>query len=532
MRMPAMWAERSSMAKRWAHVVAACLLCVVAASARGQTATRPFSALRATGGAAAAAHALIVELAPREALSGVRLDLVPAHPPPADSKYVVWVNGVRAAEANADAAPDAGAAGTTLALPPRAFVPGINSIQVALVSRTAKITGDEASTRAAPMNDARSSVTLDFSGLRPNSAPTLAQLALAFDMRSWLPRTITVDMGRGAIPPERLRAAALAVEGIAARMRDVDVAVEYRSDRKLVDWPRDPASWGVREEDEDGADMLLVGTRSALSDLLPESVASTVNGPFLGIYSARAGKSVIVVLSGNTDADCLRAAQAFADTSASLPAAAAMTLNGTTAIRTPATRMTMTLAEADPALMRAALNFAALHAHATNAVADFAIRFSVDASGANYFFGQDSALSPRLRRELPAYAPLQPGQAVSVPGRNGPASQIALLGITDAAVSSAVDMLRRPDVWSLFTQRAALFDTRADSAIPLAIARRSPIAEIRLFLADPVVFWSILTALLFASFLFVNAALKAQVAERLAAAGKPSFPDPQSGREP
>ncbi|WP_181321923.1 cellulose biosynthesis cyclic di-GMP-binding regulatory protein BcsB [Trinickia symbiotica] len=518
------------MAKRWARAAAACLLCAVAAFARGQTATRPFSALRATGGAAAAAHALIVELAPREALSGVRVHLVPAHPPPADSKYVVWINGVRSADA--DGAPDAGATDTTLALPPQAFVPGINSIQVALVPRTAQVTGGDASTHAALMNDVRSSITLDFAGLRPNAAPTLAQLPLAFDARSWLPRTVTVDLGRGAISPERLGAAALAVEGIAARMREVDVDVQYRSDRKLLDWPRDSASWGLEQEDEDGADMLLVGTRSALSDLLPESVARTVSGPFIGIYPARAGKAVIVVLSGNTDADCLRAAQAFADTSATLAARSAMTIDSATAVQTPATRMAITLAEADPALMRAALNFAALHARATGAIADVAIDFSADASQANYFFGQDSALSPRLRRELPAYPPLQPGQVVSVPGRNGPAPRIALLGISDAAVSRAVDMLRRPAAWSLFMQRATLFDTRADSAVPLALARRSPIAEVRLFLADPVVFWSILTALLFASFVFLNAALKAQVAERLAAAGKPPFPDSRSGREP
>jgi hypothetical protein len=244
-------------------------------------------------------------------------------------------------------------------------------------------------------------------------------------------------------------------------------------------------------------------------------VARAITGPFLGIYPANEGKSVLVVLSGITDADCVRAAQAFSDTAMVFPARTATTLDDATAGRVPQTHLTISLEQKDAALVRAALNFAAINVRATGARSDFTFTFSGDRRNTDFFFGRDSALDARLRRELPVYPPLQPGQVVSLPGSFGRQRFVAVLGSGDASVARAIEMLRRPAVWSLFTQGATLFDTAAGSAVPLTVARRSPFAAIRLLLDDPEVFWSVLATLLVLSYIFLNVALTAQVAKRL-----------------
>ncbi|MFP3569705.1 hypothetical protein [Paraburkholderia sp. SIMBA_030] len=502
-------AAKAFMARWRVRTLAACLLSLATLSATAQTVTRPFSALRPTGDAAAAAHALVVELSPREALSGVHLRLAAAAALPAGARYVVWVNGAQVAEA------DANAAEQILALSPNAFVPGTNSIQLALMPRSAAISAETALANLAPIDDARSSVSLDFAGLRPDTAPTLAQLPVAFDRRAWMPRTVTVELGGDSTSPEQLRAAALAVQGVAARMRQVDVTAAYQGESATGAPDRDPASWMIAPEAALAGDVLLVGTRKALADLLPAPVARAITGPFLGLYAANEGKSVIVVLSGITDADCVHAAQAFADTAMVFPARSAIALDEATAIHAPPTRRAVSLGQKDPALVRAALNFAAIQVRATGVPADFTFTFSSDSANADLFFGRDAALSAHLRRQLPVYPALQPGQAVSLPGSVGVQRFIAVLGNGTASVAGAIDMLRQPATWSLFTKGPTLFDTTAQSAVPLTLGKRSPVATLRLQLDDLRVFWSVLVALLVLLPFFLNVALKAQVAKRL-----------------
>ena len=432
-------------------------------------------------------------------------------PPAPGARYVVWVNGTVVADVSATGARQ------TLAISPGAFTPGTNSIQLALAPSGAPVTAALALAEPAPVDDAHSSLSLDFAGLRPNTAPTLAQLPLAFDARAWLPHTIAVDLGGDTVTAEQLRAAALAVEGVAARMRQVDTAVTYRSERTVEPWGRDAQSWNVPAEDVAAGDVLLVGTRATLARALPASIERAITGPFLGVYPINGGRSVALVISGKTDLECLRAAQAFADPSAVWPASAAVVIANDAATRAPGTALAVTLAEPDPALVRAALRFVAVRVRATGAIADVPVRFSSDPSGAAVFLGKDSALSARVRRHWPVYPPLQPGQAVSVPmpGQGGSLPFVAILGVRNDAVARAVAMLRQPGAWSRFMQHATLFDTRAGTMTPLAVATRSPLAQVRLFLADPVAFWSLLAALLLASFVFVNLALKLQVAQRL-----------------
>jgi hypothetical protein len=509
------------MGSRLARFATAFVFALASFAGHAQTVSRPFAALRPQSGAAAAAHALIVELSPREVLSGAHIELAASIAPPEGSHYLVWINGVLSVNVEATGARQ------TLDLAPNAFAPGVNTVQLALAPNGVPVSNQMALSAPAPVDDANSRISFDFAGLRPNPAPTLAQIPLAFDSHGWLPRTVAVDLGEGAVAPTpaQLQAAALAVESVAVRMRQGDVTITYRSEGAFTDWGHDPESWGLAEEDTTAGDTLLIGTRATLSRELPASVARAVTGPFVGIYPANAGRSVVVVISGATEADCLRAAQAFADRAASLPASPAMVIDrgapqhANAADATNSPHLAMALAEQDPALVRAALRFAAVRAKATGEVADISFRYGTDVTGIHYFFGQDASLSRSLRRRLPVYAPLQPGQAVSLPAQIGDQSFIAIVGVRNAALAGAIDMLRKPATWALFTQRATLFDTRTQTAIPLAVARRSLLAQMRLFLADPLTFWSVLAALLLACFVFVNLALKAQVAARLATSG-------------
>ncbi|SIT35842.1 exported hypothetical protein [Paraburkholderia piptadeniae] len=521
MHMPVMWAARASVVSRLVRAaVVAWLLGLGALPATAQTVTRPFSSLPSPDGAAAEAHALVVELSAREALSGVHLQLASDVAPEAGARYVVWVNGTQVAQA------DARGEVQTIPLSPQAFVPGTNSIQLARVPHAAKITAETAYSDIAPVNIARSSISLDFAGLRPNPAPTLAQLPLAFDARSWMPRNVTVALGSGLPSPQRLQAATLAVESIAARMRQVDVTVTYKGTDPIVK-RGDSGSWDIDKDTARAGDVLLVGTRSALKEALPAAVAESINGPFLGIYAANEGKSVVMVLSGVTETDCLRAAQAFADTSMALPSRADMTLDAAAAIHAPPGHLAISLGRPDAALVRAVLNFAAVHVRATGVLADFTFAFPGDFASTDFFFGPATSLDALQLRQLPSLPTLQPGQAVSLTGQASGHPFVAILGSNDASVPRAVEMLRQPAVWSQFAQGATLFDSATVSTTPLAIAGRSGIARLRLLLADPLVFWGVLTILLALSYIFLNMTLKEQVKKRF---DQSSFSDPSPKR--
>ncbi|WP_094781205.1 hypothetical protein [Paraburkholderia ribeironis] len=459
-------------------------------------------------GAAAAAHALVVELSAREALSGVHLKLASDVAPEAGARYVVWVNGAQVAQA------DAKGQVQTIPLPPQAFVPGTNSIQLARVPHSEKIAAETAYSDIAPIDNMRSSISLDFAGLRPNPAPTLAQLPLAFDARSWMPRNVTVVLGSGLPSPQRLQAATLAVESIAARMRQVDVTVAYKGTSPIVK-REGSGSWDIDKDTARAGDVLLVGTRDALQNALSEAVAEGINGPFLGVYPANEGRSVVMVLSGVTETDCLRAAQAFADTSKAFPRRADMTLDAATIVHAPPAHLAISLRHSDTALVRAALNFAAVHVRATGVLANFAFTFSGDFANADFFFGPATSLDAQQLGQLPSLPTLQPGQAVSLSGHSSGRPFVAVLGSNNAAVTHAIDMLRQPAVWSLFAQGATLFDSATESAKPLAVAERSRIARLRLLLADPLVFWCALTTLLALSYIFLNMTLKEQVKKRI-----------------
>ncbi|MBC8739780.1 cellulose biosynthesis cyclic di-GMP-binding regulatory protein BcsB [Paraburkholderia sp. UCT31] len=498
------------MAKWIIGATVALLLTTAASPLMAQTATRPFSALLSAGDAAAAAHALTLELSPREVLSGVHLRVTPAAAVPADSQYIVWVNGEPATEVKAERTRV-----QTVALPPHAFVPGVNSVQLALVPKSASLSGDPARAYLAAVDDAHSSVTLDFAGLRENNAPTLAQLPVAFDRRAWLPRAVTVVTGRNSDSEAQLRAAALVLQGIAARMPQVDVTAHYRNGAATVEKNADRTSWAIAQKVVQAGDVLLVGTRKTLAPYLPAAVATGIAGPFLGVYPANNGKSVVVVVSGDSDLDVVRAAHAFVDSGFVFPGTATTSVDASAVVHVPDDRLAVSLTEPNPSLKAAALNFVAIKARMTGRVTDVDFRFNVKGSPSGLILGRDLSIDPAIRRGLPVYPPLRTGQAVSLPSSAGSVQVVALLGQDETAVARSVSMLRAPGAWQLFTHEAALFDTRDDKATPLAVTKRSLVGRMRLMLADPKVFWTLLSTLLLLAFWSTNATLAAQEARRL-----------------
>lgn len=507
------------MVRRLLQLFVACIGGGAALCAMGQTVTVPFSAVRAANGEAAAAHALIVELSPREALAGVHLHLALDEAPPAGMRYVVWVNG------NPIADSDANQAFETLALSTPAFEPGVNSIQLARVAADARLDADTARTHAAPVDDARSSVSLDFAGLRANRAPLLSQLPIAFDRRARLPRTVTVELGAGKDPTEPLRAAAWAVQAIAARMSHSNVTVRYRSDfRQAVhDGNGDPPS-EVTADAARAGDVLIVGPRDTLKGRIAPTVEHAIAGPFLGVFPANEGKSIVVVISGQTGSDCLAAARVFAQALAgqngALPDSAQATVRDAVAFGSSPRRLALTLANDDPALMQAALSFAAIDAHHRGTTTDMDFRFDGRVGDAGLYLGWPSVLPRDVMRRLPTFPALLAGQAVSLredsrtdASRKTPL--VTLLGSDGSSAARAVDMLRDPKIWALFSQTSTLFDTQGGTAFALPTRPRSWFGTLRLLVAEPAVFWPLLGGLLLITFFTLNFTLKAQTEKRL-----------------
>jgi hypothetical protein len=521
--MRAMSVRKSFMVKHLVRLLAACIsggwaLCVL-----GQTVTVPFSALRATSGEAATAHAWVLELSPREALAGVHLHLALTQAPQPGMRYIAWVNGNRVADV------DAHAALQTLALSTPAFEPGVNSIQLALVPGDtrfdARLDADTAHTNAAPVDDARSSLSLDFAGLRSNRAPLLSQLPIAFDRRAWLPRTVTVELAAGGPPAEPLRAAAWAVQAIAAQMLHSDVTVRYRNagSQDMRDGQARPSS-GFTADAARAGDVLLIGTRDALQGKIPPEVERAIAGPFLGVLPADDGKSIVVVISGATASDCLSAAgtfaQALAGESSALPDSTHATVGNAVSTNSSQPRLAVSLANDNPALIQAALNFAAIDARHRGAMTDMDFRVGGRIDSAGLYLGTQATLAHDVLRRLPVFAAPRPGQAVSLrrespTGASSATPLVTLLGSDASSLARAVELLRDPKVWALFSQTSVLLDPQSGAAFRLSTRPHSWIGTLRLLVASPEVFWPLLGGLLLIAFFSLNSTLKAQTQKRL-----------------
>ncbi len=165
------------------------------------------------------------------------------------------------------------------------------------------------------INPMQSTVNLSFAGFKPNTNPRLSQLHIAFDKRGWLPHPLSVVTGTEHVSEAQMAAATLVVEGLGLRMgfRPLDIDVYGASTGSALK-PEAGKFPGLSSAVVKGRDVLLVGRRSELSRYLdPEIYALTSAGPFVGVFPAQDGDSLILVVSGTTDEELMTAARSVAE---------------------------------------------------------------------------------------------------------------------------------------------------------------------------------------------------------------------------
>lgn len=157
----------------------------------------------------------------------------------------------------------------------------------------------------------RSSITVNYAGLRPNLTPRLTQLHTAFDRRAWAPLPLAVVVGTEQVNKSQLSAAAVAVQGIALRKGYRPVSVDvFNANTAVALRPQDGRFGKLNPAVTEGHDLLLIGKRAELSRYLDTEVAGVMNGPFVGVFSLNEGATVALVVSGNTDEELMQAARA------------------------------------------------------------------------------------------------------------------------------------------------------------------------------------------------------------------------------
>lgn len=201
-----------------------------------------------------------------------------------------------------------------IALPAAMLTPGYAEVRVEVVQHyTDKCENPLSPELWTQIDGKRSSVTLNLAGRVALAAPRLSQLSTLFDRRRWGPQRLVVVPGSDAGGAAQMSAAAMAVQGLGLRQgqRALEIAVQSAaaadSARGTGDFP------GLAPEVYQGQDVLLVGKRAELSRYLSPELARLVRGPFVGVFPVKGGNSVVLVVSGDTDAELLQAARAVAD---------------------------------------------------------------------------------------------------------------------------------------------------------------------------------------------------------------------------
>lgn len=263
-----------------------------------------------------AAYVLKLPMSPRETLRSARLTLSTVNSTAlikSRSELSVRVNDRIIAQFALD--PINTANTREISLPVELLKPGYNDVTFAVVQHYTYDCEDPDSPELwTEINPIQSRLTLQFSGLRANLDPKLSQLHIAFDRRGWLPRPLSVVSGTEHISEAQLAASALVVQGLALRMgyRPLDIAV-YGASTGASIAPEHTRFPGLSSVVVKGRDVLLVGRRSELSRYLDSDLyKSTAAGPFVGIFSAMEGDSIVLVVSGDTEEELMRAARTLA----------------------------------------------------------------------------------------------------------------------------------------------------------------------------------------------------------------------------
>lgn len=167
------------------------------------------------------------------------------------------------------------------------------------------------------INAVKSNITFD--GELYSVKPVLSDLEHYFDPKLsnyWKLNVLTAQSG--ATDPKHLGWANLASQGVAARLRYVPLAVHYVTAQSATGqtgyFP------GLKQAGLGDTDNVLVGTASELAPYLNTEIKSLITGAFMGIYPATGNSGrIVVVISGKTDDEVERAAQAFAHSLYSMP---------------------------------------------------------------------------------------------------------------------------------------------------------------------------------------------------------------------
>lgn len=189
------------------------------------------------------------------------------------------------------------------------------------------------------LNTIQSTITLDFAGLRPNLNPTLAQLALAFDERAWLHHPVAFVSGSEHVNEAQLAAASMVAQGIALRMGTEPVHYQvFGANAGVSPQPSgDPNFPGLSQNVVLGRDVVLIGRRAELSRYMSTGLyRATETSPFVGIYPMAQGDSMVLLVTGETDADVMAAARSLADPSFRFSEHAAETVKGDFGFKPPA----------------------------------------------------------------------------------------------------------------------------------------------------------------------------------------------------
>lgn len=459
--------------------------------------------------------AFAFELAPREQLSGVEMQIAREAPSDAFRKanrYVVWANGQLAGQF----AMEKGAS-QILPIFSGAFAPGVNTLQVALAP--VEIAPDVALSRhlRSGATLSLSQLTLHFAGFRPNGAATLAQLPLAFDRRSWLPREITILESHATPRETALRDASLGAQALASRMPNARLSVVYEDDATPEAQPTTAGGLRIPVGALRGGDVLLVGRRESLAGFIPKDQLKSASGPSLGMWPALEGRSIVVVATGDTDEQAREALRAFADPRRAFPATSWLNLRqekGEMPSPDTAPGIMVGLAGDGKNMKAAAIDYAMIVSKHDGKLVDIQFSLSPRADQDQIILGIENKLSVNVRQALPGYSAPEFGAAVGLPFVDRGAHGVALIGHDGMSVRRAVERLRESDSWARFMAAPVRFADNAKSIKPLETQPRSAANKIRGWMSTPFVFWPILALVFLIALFSINGALGLQDQKR------------------
>lgn len=141
--------------------------------------------------------------------------------------------------------------------------------------------------------------------------PRLSDLADLIDAKQWHPHAMTIVTPTASMTSVQLNAGAQAAQGVALRLDFLPIAFKHASLAQVADAA---VSDGVKLNSAavGGSDLIVIGTKSELTSVLPSDVASRIGESYLGIFALPGNaKRFALVISGTSEKGVSRAAKAF-----------------------------------------------------------------------------------------------------------------------------------------------------------------------------------------------------------------------------